>query len=215
MPARSRERAQGFFDDLWERGDPWELETSPFEAARYRRQLELLSDRRYERVLEIGCGGGAFTRDLAAIADDVVAVDVSAVAIERARARVTRAGIDFRVADGIKVDRFSDSPWDLVVISETIYFLGWLHSFFDISWMASTLWEWTRPGGRLLLANTIGGTEYLCRPWVIRTYRDLFANVGYELEAEEVFQGTKDETPVDVLMSLFQRPAASSEAAAS
>lgn len=116
--AGARDRAQGFFDDLWERGDPWGLETSPFEAARSRRQLELLSGRRYEHVLEIGCG-----------ADAAVAVDVSAVAIARARTRVALAGIDFGVAHGIKV--------------------------------------------------------------------------------EEVFQGTKDETPVEVLMSLFQRPAAS------
>jgi SAM-dependent methyltransferase len=126
--AGARDRAQGFFDDLWERGDPWGLETSPFEAARYRRQVELLSGRRYEHVLEIGCGAGAFTRHLAAVADAAVAVDVSAVAIARARTRVALAGIDFRVAHGIKVDRLSDSPWDLVVMSETIYYPGWLHS---------------------------------------------------------------------------------------
>jgi SAM-dependent methyltransferase len=207
VPAGARHRAQGFFDDLWERGDPWELETSPFEVARYRRQLELLSGRRYEHVLEIGCGAGAFTRHLAGVADAVLAVDVSAVAIDRARARVALPGVDFRVADAIKVDRLIDSPLDLVVISETIYFLGWLNSFFDIAWFAATLLEATRPGGRVLLANTIDGGEHLCRPWVIRTYRDLFLNVGYELEAEEVFRGMKDETPLEVLMSLFRRPA--------
>lgn len=206
LQARALGDAQGFFDELWARDDPWELETSSFEAARYRRQLELLSARHYERVLELGCGAGAFTRHLAKFADAVLAVDVSPVAIDRARARVALPGVDFRVADAIKIERLSGAPWDLVVVSETIYYLGWLNSFFDIAWFAAALLETTRTGGRVLLANTIDGGEHLCRPWVIRTYRDLFLNVGYELEVEEVFRGTKDETPVEVLMSLLRRP---------
>ena len=54
------------------------------------------------------------------------------------------------------------------------------------------------------MANTYGGVEdYLLRPWLIRTYRDLFLNVGYRLEDEEVFCGTKDGADLKVPISLF------------
>jgi hypothetical protein len=46
-------------------------------------------------------------------------------------------------------------------------------------------------------------------PWLIRTYRDLFRNVGYQLEAEEIFQGTKNGVDFEVLISLFAKGPAS------
>ena len=39
-------------------------------------------------------------------------------------------------------------------------------------------------------------------PWLIHTYRDLFLNVGYQLEAEEIFHGTKDGVDLEVVISL-------------
>jgi hypothetical protein len=93
-------------------------------------------------------------------------------------------------------------------MNETIYYVGWLYSFFDVSWLAHRLWTSTAAGGRFLMANTFGeGVGYLLRPWIIRTYRDLFLNVGFELEHEEVFRGTRDGTELEVLISLLQRPA--------
>jgi hypothetical protein len=59
------------------------------------------------------------------------------------------------------------------------------------------------------MANTCGGVEdYLLRPWIIRTYRDLFLNVGYRLESEEIFHGTKSGVDIEVLISLYQKPTA-------
>jgi hypothetical protein len=112
--------------------------------------------------------------------------------------------VEYRVANVMDYDPHADGPWDLVVMSETIYYLGWLYPFFDVGWLAFQLFEATREGGRLLMANTCGGVEdYLLRPWLIRTYRDLFLNVGYGLEAEEALRGTKDDVPLEVLISVF------------
>jgi predicted TPR repeat methyltransferase len=200
------QKAHAFFDDLWKRGDPWDLESSEFEQGKYMRQREMLGGRRYARALEIGCGAGWFTRFLAHIAQNVVALDVAASAIARARA----AGgdpdvVDFRVANVMDYDLRSEGPWDLVVMSETIYYLGWLYPFFDVAWLASELFASTTIGGRLLMANTCGGVEedYLLRPWLIHTYRDMFLNVGYRLETEETFWGTKNGAGLEVLISLF------------
>jgi SAM-dependent methyltransferase len=198
-------KAEVFFQKLWEKGDPWSLETSEFERAKYERQLAILGARRYPRALEIGCGAGSFTRLLATAADQVVAIDISATAIARARAMSPDSkSLDFRVANIMDYDLRADAPWDLVVMSETICYLGWLYSFFDVAWLAMELFTATRNGGQLLMANTCGGVEdYLLRPWIIRTYHDLFRNVGYGLASEETFLGSKEGADIEVLIALF------------
>jgi SAM-dependent methyltransferase len=207
-PGAVHDKARAFFENLWRQGDFWNLERSKFERGKYTRQLALIWGHRYERALEIGCGAGVFTRSLAQIADRVVALDISLAAIKRARAaEIERGAVEFRVANIIHYDPHADGPWDLVVMSETIYYLGWLYPFFDLGWLAFQLFAATREGGRLLMANTYGGgaQDYLLRPWLIRTYRDLFLNVGYTLEAEEIFQGVKNGVPLEVLISLFAK----------
>jgi SAM-dependent methyltransferase len=201
------EKARVFFEDLWQRGDPWELESSEFEKAKYARQYAMLEGRRYTRALEIGCGAGCFTRLLAHLADVTVALDVAAAAIDRGRAAGAGPGaVDFRAANVMEYDLRAEGPWNLVVMSETIYYLGWLYSFFDVSWLAEELFAATRDGGRFLMANTYGtAKDYLMRPWLIRTYRDLFLNVGYRLEAEEIFRGAKNGIAFEVLISLLTK----------
>ena len=198
-------KAQSFFDDLWMRGDPWELETSNWEQERYARLLAMLDQPRYGRVLEIGCGAGTFTRRLAGLADKVLALDVSSEAIAKARAAQSDLKqVEFRVGNIMDYNLREEEPWDLVVMSETVYFLGWLYSFFDVSWLAAEMFEATRSGGQMLLANTQFETgEPLLRPCIIRTYRDLFLNVGYELSAEKIVPGEKHGVSFEVLMSLF------------
>jgi len=197
------QKAQGFFEDLWSRGDFWEFESSDYERARCAHLLAMLGGHPYARVLEIGCGAGYFTRLMARIADHIVALDISPAAIARARALGAGPGvIDFRVANIMDYKPRADGPWDLIVFSDTICYLGWLYPFFDVAWLAAELFAATRHGGRLLLANTLG-EEALLLPWVIRTYHDLFRNVGYRIEAEEVFKGTKKGVDFEVLMSLF------------
>jgi SAM-dependent methyltransferase len=200
------QKAQSFFEELWKGGDPWEFETSEFEHRRCARLLEILSGRRYAKVLEIGCGAGTFTRLLAPIADHIVAFDISSKAIERAKATQMDARIDFKVANMMEYDARAEGPWDLVVMSDMICFLGWLYSFFDVGWLAMELFAATRLGGHLFLPNTFGGPEdYLMRPCFIRTYRDLFVNVGYQIQSEEIFRGTKNGVGIETLMTLFEK----------
>src|SRR5262249_12589087 len=156
----------------------------------YERQVAMLQGRSYGRGLEIGCGGGCMTGQLARITDRLVALDIAPTALEHARRKVVRPQVDFRVANIMAYDVGAEGPWDLIVMSDTIYYLGSLYTFFEMSWMALTLHGATATGGHLLLANACseaGTDDEVMRPWVIRTYRDLFLNVGYRLEMEEVF----------------------------
>lgn len=201
------DKALEFFENLWRHGDYWELETSPFEDARYAALFAMLSRHRYRKALELGCGAGAFTQRLVRLTDQILAVDISPAAIARARTSTNTATVEFRVANVMDCGFRDPGGFDLVVLSETIYYLGWLYPFFNVAWLASELFTITSPGGHLLLANTCDGSgEPLLRPWIIRTYRDLFGNVGYRLEQERVFRGDKHGAQLEVLMSLFVKP---------
>ena len=204
------QQAQGFFEELWQRGDHWEFDSSAFEQARYARLMALLAGRRYAHVLELGCGSGSFTQHLAGPADHIVALDISPTAITRACALWTGpAMVDFRQANIMEYDLQAEGPWDLVVISDTMCYLGWLYSFFDVSWFASQVFAATRVGGHCLFANCMGEFgDMLMLPWLTRTYWSLLRNVGYHLEVEEIFRGTKYGVTIEVLMSLFSKNSA-------
>src|SRR5262247_101619 len=115
------QKIRTFMDSLWERGDPWDFESSAYERDRCVQLLKMLAGKRYSRVLEIGCGAGYLTRLLAPHADQLVALDISQTAIERARALSTRqTGVDFRVTNIMEYKPQAYGPWDLIVFSDTM-----------------------------------------------------------------------------------------------
>jgi SAM-dependent methyltransferase len=203
------ERAERFFEELWRKGDQWEFDSSEYERERIQRLRDAISDRRYERALELGCGAGHFTRLLAAVADRTLALDIAPAAIEEARRRGAGPGtVEYRVANIMEYEPRADAPFDLIALVETVYYIGWLYPFFDLAWLARELFEATRPGGRLLLSNTIGENtgDALLLPWVIRSYHDLFVNAGFAAEREETFRGRKHGVELEVLISVLERP---------
>jgi SAM-dependent methyltransferase len=207
MEEDSRKRAKIFFEELWRKGDPWAFDGSQFEHARYDALVKELGAQRYGRTLEIGCGSGSFTKRLLTLSDEITAIDVSSAAISKAKERFGGADqVDFRVVNAIDYDPVAEGPFDLVVLTETIYYLGWLHSFFELTWFALQLFAATKHDGKLLLANTEGvASDYLLLPCIIRTYHDLFQNVGYVVESQKTFRGVKDGETINVLISVFRR----------
>jgi SAM-dependent methyltransferase len=201
------QQVREFMEGLWQRGDPWDFESSEYERLRCEHLLKMIDGQHYARVLEIGCGAGYLTRLLGPLAHRLVALDISQAAIDRARALGEGStAVDFRVANIMDYKPHVDGPWDLIVFSDTMCYLGWLYPFFDVAWLAVQLFEATRSGGRLMLANSMGeGDDWLLRPWIIRTYRDLFVNVGYTIESEQVFKGAKKGVDFEVLMTLYNK----------
>jgi len=201
-------RIREHYERVWSAGDAWNFETSAFERDRYEFLVGLIADRRYGRAVEIGCGSGCFTSRLRGLADHVLALDVAAAAIERARGQPAVAGAggaEFVVANAMDHDFAAGGPWDLIVLTETVYSLGWLYSLFDLGMFALDLRESLAAGGRLLLSNTYGAErDWLMRPFLIDTYRDLFVNVGLAIETESIFVGMKDGETFRVLATLLQ-----------
>jgi SAM-dependent methyltransferase len=204
---KAAQETQAHYESLWRAGDPWGTHDSEFEQQKYASEFQLLDGRRYGRALEIGCGSGSFTRRLATIADEVLAVDVAQSAIDRAREMDwDMPNVQFRVADVMEWELISAHKWDLITLADTMPCIGAAYTFVAVGCLGADLFAATTPGGRLLMANTYGGVSgILYRPWMSRTYRDMFTNIGYRIDAETLFQGVKDGVEIPVLISLFHK----------
>jgi cyclopropane fatty-acyl-phospholipid synthase-like methyltransferase len=111
-----------YFEDLYtESGDPWDFETSEYECNKYRRTLEVLGERRFERALEAGASIGVFTEMLAGRCDELLAVDVSERAVVAARERLSDRG-HVAVERRTLPEEMPDGPFDLIVASEILYY---------------------------------------------------------------------------------------------
>lgn len=136
-------------------------------------------DCRYERGLEVGCGEGFSTHRIAARCDQVVATDVSAVAIRRAR-RYNRelSGITFRQHD--LVGDPVPGKFDYIFCGEVLYYLR--HDQFTVA--ASALAGSLRDGGVLHLlhhnsAEVIRkdfGADTICREFTRRSDLKILAD---------------------------------------
>jgi SAM-dependent methyltransferase len=73
------------------------------------------ADPRGGSCLEVGCGPGRMTGVLAERFDRVLAVDVSAGMLDRAREAVTASNVDFRLVEGDRLDTIEDGVADTLV----------------------------------------------------------------------------------------------------
>jgi SAM-dependent methyltransferase len=73
------------------------------------------ADPRGGSCLEVGCGPGRMTGVLAERFDRVLAVDVSAGMLDRAREAVTASNVDFRLVEGDRLDSIEDGVADTLV----------------------------------------------------------------------------------------------------
>ena len=153
---RERSIPSDWFEELFsERGDPWDFETSPYEAAKYDHTLAALPRDRYGDALEVGCANGVLTARLAPRCDRLLAVDVSDTALAAARARcanLPQVAFERRRLP----EEAPPGPFDLILLSEVVYYLDGV----DIARLAAWLTRAARSGGHLVLVHWTGETDY-------------------------------------------------------
>jgi SAM-dependent methyltransferase len=111
-----------FFENLHgQSSDPWSYMTSSYERNKYDRTLEVLTHRRYHRVLEAGCSIGVFTSMLAPLCDELLAVDISEKAVVAARKRLANFP-QVRVERLTLPEETPEGPFDLIIASEVLYY---------------------------------------------------------------------------------------------
>jgi SAM-dependent methyltransferase len=123
-------------DEIYAVEDPWNYNETPDDSARTVRLLTALPNRRYHRVLDVGCGNAFVTLRLPG--SEVLGLDISARAIEWARRRAAERPdsnrFSFEVCSIFDLDPFRLGRFDLVVLSGVLYpqYIGGGFSFIRI-----------------------------------------------------------------------------------
>jgi trans-aconitate methyltransferase len=100
--------------------------------------VDLLAPQSGERILDLGCGDGALTREFVARGCEVVGVDSSAAQVEAARA----LGLDARVVDGANME--FEAEFDAVFSNASLH---WMRRADDV---LGCVHRALKPGGRFV-----------------------------------------------------------------
>lgn len=156
-PDRSGSIPTEHFDRLYAgSSDPWGYDSCDYEREKYTATLAALPQRRFKRGFELGCSIGALTEMLAERCDHITGADCAAAAVELAQQRLanipTADVLELRAPDGLP-----DGRWDLIVLSEVLYFF----SEDDLRGLADWVLRSLEPGGLCLLVSFLGRTDTL------------------------------------------------------
>jgi trans-aconitate methyltransferase len=100
--------------------------------------LDLLAPRSGERILDLGCGDGVLTVELAAAGATVVGVDSSPEMIASAREK----GLDAHVGDAARLD--FEGGFDAVFTNAVLHWIS------DADGVIAGVWRALKPGGRFV-----------------------------------------------------------------
>jgi SAM-dependent methyltransferase len=143
--------SKAFFEEKYRaQPDPWEFASSAYEQQRYSAILAALP-RRYERAFEPGCSIGILTARLAAVCQEIVAMDISPTAVLSARKHCK----DLRKVDiscGALPVQLPAGTFDLIVLSE----IGYYFDEAPLLALVKTLVRHLRRPGTLLAVHWLG-----------------------------------------------------------
>ena len=149
-----------YFDSLYSAdADPWQFETSAYEARKYAATLTALPNSRYRSALEIGGSIGVLTAMLAERCDSLLSVDVSEKAQQKAIERCrSLANVRFQLMEVPQV--YPQEQFDLTVLSEVGYYWCWE----DLKKAQQLMLSHLKPGGHLLLVHWTPYADYYDNP---------------------------------------------------
>jgi SAM-dependent methyltransferase len=134
-----------YYEELWERM-PERLDPPDLQL---RKRFMLSQVRSADRALDLGCGDGTLTAELASKVSQAVGAEVAQAALRRARAR--HPELDFQLVPAAGPLPFADGVFDLVWSSEVIEHVA------DTARWLSEVRRVLAPGGRLLLTTPSHG----------------------------------------------------------
>ena len=119
----------GEFEEMYQDfDDPWEQTTREKWASEKAVALNLIKKLNAKKVIELGCGLGHYTHKIQEIGVDVLGVDVSKTAIDKAKSNYTDC--DFAVGDILDFSIYKEYQPDIIVMAEiTWYILDKLDEF--------------------------------------------------------------------------------------
>lgn len=162
------------------REDPFSYATDPYEIGRIEALDAALGPAPLGRVLELGCAEGHLTEKLAR-RSNLLALDISSVAIERARRRAPAAR--FIEGDLLVWEPGAEAPFDAIVVAEVLYYLDRAGVKAEFEELFPRVASWLKPGGRLVMSHAFAGDSELTHR---RSFRERFERAGLRLISETI-----------------------------
>lgn len=182
------------------REDPYDYASSPYERERL---IVMESAVPYcASALEVGCAEGAFTERLAKRAKEVVALDLSSVAIARARGRPGCGGVRFVEADLRLWAPKPGQAFDVIVLGDVLYYLDKSLVQDEFRETFPRVASWLKPGGTLVLAHGFAGPEERDHR---EGFRRSFEEQGLRLVAEKTVGDPSLSGGVRCLLSVLEK----------
>jgi 2-polyprenyl-3-methyl-5-hydroxy-6-metoxy-1,4-benzoquinol methylase len=191
-------------------GEIWNWE-SPAGKVRWARRVKMLS--RHLKpgmtVLELGCGTGSFTRELACSGADVVAIDVSPELLEIARANNSAPNVQYQIQNAYALS-YPDAIFDSVVGSSVLHHL-------EVEKALRDVYRVLKPGGTIYFTepNMLNPQIAIQKniPWIKRKLgdspdetaffrwplRQLLEKIGYRNVRIDPFDFLHPKTPVALI----------------
>jgi len=122
--------------------------SSPAGKMRWARRCRLFTEflgNHKSLVLEIGCGTGLFTKELARTDNTIVAIDISAALIAKAKERISAANVNFVVGNAQEAE-FKSESFDFIVGSSTLHHL-------DVNSALKEFFRILKPGGKIMFTE--------------------------------------------------------------
>lgn len=145
----NRRFVRGYFEHIYRSEDPYEIADDPAEREKRERTIDAIDGVRFDRVLEIGGGEGLLAERLAPQSGELLMVDLSQRALDRARNRLSgHANVRIQQLD-IVAEPLPGS-FDLIACSEVLIYVQ-RHELDDV---VTKILDALSPGGHLLLVHS-------------------------------------------------------------
>lgn len=160
--------------------EPWEYSSSGAERLRYKLTVELA--RRFKlqlgRVLEVGCGLGLMTCRLAVAAENVTAIDISVLAVQKCWAQLGGELPNVRFAVATLTDPTLElSAFDVIFYCDGL--VGHQLSDQELKLVSNNMIKMLSKDGIIILSDYLGHQQFAA-------YRQLIASLGFEVLHEEL-----------------------------
>jgi SAM-dependent methyltransferase len=194
-------------------GEIWNWE-SPAGKLRWGRRVKMLSGHLGigMRVLELGCGTGYFTREMARSGADIVAIDISPELLEIARANCSAPNVRYEIQNAYELS-YPDAVFDSVVGSSVLHHL-------EVEEALRKIYRVLKPGGTIYFTepNMLNPQIAIQKnvPWIKRKLGDspdetaffrwplrrLLEQTGYREVRIDPFDFLHPKTPVPLVNRL-------------
>ncbi|MFH1744870.1 MAG: methyltransferase domain-containing protein [bacterium] len=122
--------------------------SSPAGKIRWERRVSMFKEflkNNNKKVLEIGCGTGLFTKEIAGTENEITAIDISSELCEIAKNRINKKNVVFLV-DDVCHTKFSNNSFDFIIGSSVLHHL-------DVDSALEEFHRLLKPGGQIIFTE--------------------------------------------------------------